>query len=149
MSLMFMSLTRWWTMVWSWWRPWEFRIFIEKRSKEVLVVFFIHDDDPQEDHHDLNPDRYSLMFMLVIPLAKNSLEQDVQCWSVVKTWRSQSWTWTWSRLFSDDGHVGVQGDEKQCKSVEQGFSFEGWWKHCGLNGGLDDEQWCSFMMTIF
>ena len=55
---------------------------------------------------------------------EKSLEQDVQCWSVVKTWRWQSWTWTWSRLFSDDGHVGVQGDEKQCDSVEQGFSFD-------------------------
>ena len=28
-------------------------------------------------------------------------------------------------FFSDDDHVGVQGNEKQCNSVEQGCSFEG------------------------
>ena len=37
-------------------------MFNEKRSKEVLVVFISHDDDPQEDqHHDLKPDRYSFL----------------------------------------------------------------------------------------
>ena len=39
-----------------------FKVFNEKRSKEVLVVFFNHHDDPLEDpRHDLKPDRSSFL----------------------------------------------------------------------------------------
>ena len=57
MSLMFMSLTKMMNNGMVMMAALMFKVFNEKRSIEVLVVFFIHDDDPQEDqHHDLKPD---------------------------------------------------------------------------------------------
>ena len=62
MSLMFMSLTKVMNNGMVMMAALMFKVFNEERSKEVLVVFFIHDDDPQGDqHHDLKPDRYSFL----------------------------------------------------------------------------------------
>ena len=57
MSLMFMPLTKMMNNGMVMMTALMFKVFNEKRRIEVLVVFFIHDDDSQEDqHHDLKPD---------------------------------------------------------------------------------------------
>ena len=62
---------------------------------------------------------------LVITLTKNS--RGTRC-SVLKRSKNMKVTimnLDLIKIVSDADHVGVQGDEQQCNSVEQGFGFEG------------------------